>query len=278
MADTPERITRDSLRRQIVVNALTKPVNVATLSLLVVVGILFDLIAIALPIAVVAYLVLCAITFFDGDEAARIGERQYARLRGPRVELDPATLDPIVAPPIAEAQATAQAIREAIAAAEHPFADVSDDVDALLAAMETSARRAQLIATTLRDLGAAGQAPRELDERIHALSTGRRSGDADVLALIADLTAQRDSSLRLAEKLDRYDVSMQRICASLGLMRTRLVEMSASEEEAAQRELARQSRDLRERTDLLAESMAEVFASDGDEERLDLPGNGLQSG
>ena len=46
--------------------------------------------------------------------------------------------------------------------------------------------------------------------------------------------------------------------------------MSASEEEAAQRELARQSRELRERTDLLAEAMAEVFADD-DDQQVELP-------
>lgn len=278
MAGSPERVTRDSLRRQILVNALTKPVNVATLAALVVAGILLDLVVIAVPIAIVAYVALCAITFFDGDEAARIGRREYARLHAPRAVLDPATLDPRVSRPIVEAQATAQAIRAAIAAAEHPFADVSADVDALVEAMETSARRAQLIATTLRDLGAAGQTPRDLDDRIGALTTGARANDPDVRALVADLTAQRESTLRLVEKLDRFDVSMQRICAALGLMRTRLVEMSASEEEAAQRELARQSRELRERTDLLAESMAEVFAADGDEERLDLPGSGPRSG
>jgi hypothetical protein len=66
-------------------------------------------------------------------------------------------------------------------------------------------------------------------------------------------------------------VGMRRICASLGLLRTRLVEMSASEEEAAQRDLARQSRELRERTDLLAEAMAEVFADD-DDQQVELPG------
>jgi hypothetical protein len=55
---------------------------------------------------------------------------------------------------------------------------------------------------------------------------------------------------------------MERICASLGLLRTRVAEMSASEEEAAQRELGAQARELRERTDLLAESMAEAFADD----------------
>jgi hypothetical protein len=51
-----------------------------------------------------------------------------------------------------------------------------------------------------------------------------------------------------------------------GLLRTRLVEMSASEEEAAQREPARQSRKRRGRTDLLAEAMAEVFADDDDQQ------------
>jgi seryl-tRNA synthetase len=96
-----------------------------------------------------------------------------------------------------------------------------------------------------------------------------RAQDPEVQALIGDLEAQREATVRLQEKLERFEVGMQRICASLGLLRTRLVEMSASEEEAAQRELARQSRELRERTDLLAESMAEVFGDD--DSRVALP-------
>jgi seryl-tRNA synthetase len=84
-----------------------------------------------------------------------------------------------------------------------------------------------------------------------------RADDADVRALVADLQAQRDATARLEERLERFEVDMRRICASLGLLRTRLVEMSASEEEAAQRELARQSPELRERTDLVAAAMAE---------------------
>jgi seryl-tRNA synthetase len=96
-----------------------------------------------------------------------------------------------------------------------------------------------------------------------------RAQDPEVQALIGDLEAQREATVRLQEKLERFEVGMQRICASLGLLRTRLVEMSASEEEAAQRELARQSRELRERTDLLAESMAEGFGDD--DSRVALP-------
>src|SRR5919204_423726 len=151
-----ELVTRGAIARRMAVNAATKPLNVAVLGGLIVVGIVLDLVVVVGAIAIVAYLVLLALTFFD----------------------------------------------------------------------------------------------------------------ADVRALIADLEAQREATVRLQERLERFEVGMRRICASLGLLRTRLVEMSASEEEAAQRELARQSRELRERTDLLAESMAEVFAGDDDELRL----------
>ena len=134
--------------------------------------------------------------------------------------------------------------------------------------MDTSARRAQLISSTLAEQARAGQDVAGLERTIADLR--RRADDADVRALVADLEAQRDATRAWQERLDRFEVGMQRICASLGLLRTRLVEMSASEEEAAQRELARQSRELRERTDLLAEAMAEVFADDGDEQ-VELP-------
>jgi hypothetical protein len=265
MPNQPAPVTRSALQRKLAVNALAKPLNLVVLAALIVIGIVFGLEFVAIPIAVVAYLALSAITFFDGDEAKRVGDATYAaRRRTEPAALDPQTLDPRIARPVAEAQRTAAAIREAIAAADHPFADVS--ADALVDALETSARRAQLIATTLDDLGQSGQDPRALERRLKELQP--RAGDRDVAALIADLTAQRDATLRLAEKLERFEVGLQRIVASLGLMRTRLAEMSASEEEAAQRELARQSRELRERTDMLAESMAEVFAADG--EQLDV--------
>ena len=78
---------------------------------------------------------------------------------------------------------------------------------------------------------------------------------------MSDLKAQRESLVRLQDKLKRFQVGMERICSSLSLLRTRVAEMSASEEEAAQRELSDQVRGLRERTDLLAESMRETFAA-----------------
>ena len=261
-----ELVTRGAIARRMAVNAATKPLNVAVLGGLIVVGIVLDLVVVVGAIAIVAYLVLVALTFFDADEAERVGAQLYASHRRPAPTLDLATLEPRIAALVTQARETAAGIRDAIAQADHPFEDVASDVNALVAAMDTSARRAQLISSTLSEQKRARQDVASLDRTIAELRG--REQDADVRALIADLEAQREATVRLQERLERFEVGMRRICASLGLLRTRLVEMSASEEEAAQRELARQSRELRERTDLLAESMAEVFAGDDDELRL----------
>jgi chromosome segregation ATPase len=266
-----ELVTRGALARRLAVNAATKPLNVAVLGALIAVGIVLNLVVVVGAIAIVAYLVLVALTFFDADEAERIGNELYAGRRGgdrAAPALDVGTLEPRIAALVQQARETAAGIRDAIAQADHPFDDVAADVDALVAAMDTSARRAQLISSTLAGQARAGQDIAGLDRTIADLRG--RADDADVRALVADLEAQRDATARLQERLERFEVGMRRICASLGLLRTRLVEMSASEEEAAQRELARQSRELRERTDLLAEAMAEVFADD-DEQQVELP-------
>jgi hypothetical protein len=265
-------VTRGALARRLAVNAATKPLNVAVLAGLIVAGIVLNLVVVVGAIAIVAYLVLVALTFFDAQEAERVGNELYAGRRpgagGRAPALDVGTLEPRIAALVRRARETAAGIHEAIAQADHPFDDVAADVDALVAAMDTSARRAQLISSTLAEQARAGQDVAGLERTIADLRT--RPDDADVRALITDLEAQRDATARLQERLDRFEVGMQRICVSLGLLRTRLVEMSASEEEAAQRELARQSRELRERTDLLAEAMAEVFADDGEDE-IELP-------
>jgi hypothetical protein len=255
-----ELVTRGALARRLALNAATKPLNVGVFAVLVVAGIALHLVILVGAIAIVAYLVLVALTFFDTEEAKRVADELYGERRPAGTTLDVGALDPRIAAPVRQARDTAAAIRDAIAQADHPFDDVVDDVDALVAAMDTSARRAQLIASTLDQQARGDQDAESLQRTIVRLRD--RAQDPEVRALIADLEAQRDATVRLQEKLERFEVGMQRICASLGLLRTRLVEMSASEEEAAQRELARQSRELRERSDLLAESMAEVFGDD----------------
>ena len=270
---TPERVTRADLKRKLAVNAATKPLNIAVLGGLLAVGLLLHLLVIVGPIALAAYLALAGQTFFDAEEAKKVADAAYGKLRAnPAPALESSTLAPQIRAPLDQARQTAASIHAAIDQADAGMEDVRADVDALVSAMETSARRANLIASTLSEQARSGQDADSLASQIENLRP--RAGDADVRALISDLTAQRDATVRLAGKLDRFQVGMQRICASLGLLRTRIVEMSASEEEAAQRALAQQSKELRERTDLLAESMAEVFAADPADplaELVDLP-------
>ena len=265
-----ELVTRGALARRLAVNAATKPLNVAVLGGLIVVGIVLDLVVVVGAIAIVAYLVLVALTFFDADEAERVGSelRRGGRPASTAPALDVGTLEPRIAALVQQARETAAGIREAIAQADHPFDDVATDVDALVAAMDTSARRAQLISTTLAGQARAGQDVAGLERTIADLRG--RADDADVRALVADLEAQRDATRAPGGPPGALRGGHAPRCASLGLLRTRLVEISASEEEAAQRDLARQSRELRERTDLLAEAMAEVFADD-DDQHVELP-------
>jgi hypothetical protein len=244
-------VTRKDLGRELAVNATVKPVNIAAPAAVLVVGLLLNVLWVAVPVAVVLYVVLWLQTFFDSREAEKVARAAYAEAR-PR-PLDASTLDPAIAAPLERARATAAAIRQAVEEADQPLDDVVAEVDGLVSAMETSARRAQLIASTLE-----GQDVRAIDRDIARRSS---STDPDVQALVRDLQAQRASIARLQGKLDRFQVGMERICASLGLLRTSVAEMSASEEEAAQRELSAQARELRERTQLLAESMAESFST-----------------
>jgi hypothetical protein len=244
-------VTRGDLGRELAVNAALKPLNIAAPAVVVVVGLLLGVPLIAIPVAIVLYVVLGLQTFFDSREAERVGRAAYEEARPPREALDASTLAPEIARPLEQARATAAAIRRAVTEADQPLDDVVAEVDGLVAAMETSARRAQLIASTLE-----GQDIRAIDRDISRRSS---STDPDVQALVRDLQAQRASIVRLQDKLDRFQVGMERISVSLGLLRTSVAEMSASEEEAAQRELSAQARELRERTDLLAQSMAEAF-------------------
>src|SRR3954470_7628284 len=165
-----ELVTRGALARRLAVNAATKPLNVAVLGGLIVVGIALNLFVVVGAIAIVAYLVLVALTFFDADEAERVGAELSAGRRGPPVAaLDLGTLEPRIAALVQQARETATGIREAIAQADHPFDDVATDVDALVAAMDTSARRAQLISSTLAEQARAGQDAHSLDATIAEL-------------------------------------------------------------------------------------------------------------
>src|SRR3954466_2010231 len=101
MADKLQRKppSRTALTRAIAVNAATKPVNIVVPAAVAVVGALLG-ISWLWPVAVLVYVALVVVTFFDADEAETVGKRSRGVEDGKPAQrqIDPAQL----APPIAE--------------------------------------------------------------------------------------------------------------------------------------------------------------------------------
>src|SRR5689334_21225160 len=155
-------VTRSQLQRQLAVNAATKPLNVAAPAAVLVAGLLLNVLVIAVPVALVAYVALVLQTIFDSDEAERVGRATYAQA-DKRPRLDETQLSPEIRLPLRQARDHAAGIRAAVADSEVGLEGVVADVDALVSAMETSARRTQRIADTLADQARAGQDEHSLD-------------------------------------------------------------------------------------------------------------------
>src|SRR3954454_24987141 len=76
MAPERQLVTRTDLRRGLVVNALTKPINVVVPAAVAVAALLIG-VTWLIAVAVVVYAVLAVLTFFDEDEAEKVGKQAY---------------------------------------------------------------------------------------------------------------------------------------------------------------------------------------------------------
>lgn len=227
-------VTRATLRRDLAVNAATKPLNVAVPAAVAVAGLLLGTVWL-LPVAAVVYVVLAVMTFFDEREAERVGERAYGKPKAGR--LDPAALaDPIRAQVLA-ARAEAARIDRTVRAADLPFAAVSEEVDRLVAALEATARRAQRLYDYLSDQ----DRPSDLERRAGAQRDAGHAGAAQALSEQAAILRS------LNDQLQRAGAEMEEVNASLGAVHGRLVQASVASEAERDAELAGDVRDLRRR-------------------------------
>jgi hypothetical protein len=215
-------VTRDDLRRELAVNAATKPLNVAVPAAVVVAALVLGT-AWLFPLAVVVYVLLAVMTFFDEDEAERVGERAYERGRGPAPpRLSEKALAPKVREYLEAARSERAAIDRTIAQADLPFGHVAQEVDALLAAVEATARRAQ---------------------RVHDHLTSRAPGTAEALRI----------------RLRGYHDEMAAVVRAMRDVHDRLVEASLSDEEDRDAQLAGDVRDLRARVDAATAGLGEAY-------------------
>jgi hypothetical protein len=187
MARPPD--TREDLRRALVVNALTKPLNVLVPALLVVAaGLLGANLLIA--VAVACWVGLAAVTFFDEDEAASVGRRRRAATRAARPPAAPVAepRTPAIARRVEHAHAAADSVREAVRESDLPLDDVTGEVDALVALIERNAGRADRMQRFLAEHPLPAAAPEEQRRAVARLEERHREllGEIDRAAAALD--------------------------------------------------------------------------------------------
>jgi methyl-accepting chemotaxis protein len=251
-------VTRSSLQRSLVVNALTKPLNVLVPAAVVVAGIALGALWL-IGVAVVIYAVLALLTFFDAGEAERVGKRVYgsaAKGVAPPKQADLSRLAPPIAQQLGSARSEEARIRTAVQDADLPFSEVTTETDALVQAMESIAIRAQRVYDYL-----ASHDPRPVQARLSQLQSAGQ-GDGELSKALQEQLAAYE---KLSAQLQRFYDEMEHITASLATVGAQVVSMSAAGQgESGQRELAGQVRDLRDQVNALSDGMREAYAAQPD--------------
>jgi hypothetical protein len=247
-------ITRAHLRRALVVNALTKPVNLAVPTVIVAAALVLGtwwLVA----VAAVVYVALAGVTFLNEDEARQVGERVYGqRLETGARRVDPGRLAAPIAAPLSAALDEEARFRRTVVQARLPFDELRGEVSELVEAIGHTAQRAQLVHDYLM-----GQRPDRVRQRVDEL---RRSGGADPAAqrTIAALSEQLEAQAAMARHLERFHAEMEQTVASLSTIHARVVQVAVASDDAAEHELAVQVRNLREQVDALSDGINEAYA------------------
>jgi hypothetical protein len=239
------RVTRAELRRALVLNALAQPVNVLVPAGVLVAAAIFGAAWLAI-VAVVCWLVLVGLTFFDEREAARVGDRVRAARRDPAPAPASGVLAPEIRTRVRSAAAACAAIRDAIAASPAMLDDVRREVDALLAAIHADAERAQRIHAFLRE-----EPPSELERRIAG-----EPRDAVREALQGKLAALG----RLRGRLDGLLAEMDHVVAVLQTLQAEILSTAGTERALEERALASQVSELRVKVRIMSTGLEESFA------------------
>lgn len=245
-------VTRRDLQRALVVNAATKPVTILVAAA-VAVGALLLGTTWLLAVAVLVYLALAALTFFDGDEAERVGDEVYGRARtssgrGAK-QLKTGDLAPPIRAQVERARREAATVRTTIEGSSFAFSEVTTEIDALVQAIEKIAGRAQRVWSYL-----AAQDVHALDRRLAELEASAASSGT-----FAALRDQRAALEELSGVLNRSLAQMEEVNAQLGGVNARLVRMAVAEEEAGEHALAGDVRGLREQVEASAAGLEAAY-------------------
>jgi hypothetical protein len=256
-------VTRESLQRELVVNAATKPLAIGVAA-----GVAVFAFVLGVPwlliLAPVLYVSLALATFFDGDEAERVGRAAYERAR-PSVKrrVRPRGLAPGIGSLVERARVEEERILSAVAESDLEFTEVSIEVESLAAEMERIAGRAQVISDYLDQ-----QRPQEVRQRLRAIERETGASPDAARARERAALALRDQLgvyAALEAELQRFGAEMEHLIASLGVVHGQLVRVRVAGEAHLQEDVAGQVRELREHVGAVADGMQAAVAQLGDE-------------
>jgi len=224
-----------------VVNALTKPATVAVGAGVVVASIVLG-VTWLLVVALIAYVALASMTFFDEHEAGRVGDRASGRRRGAlaTISADAGTFTPQIRAQLEAARAEQAQIVRTIEDSDLSFADVREEVAQLVTALEGAAGRAQHLHSYLSKQDFNG-----LQARI------REYGRAGDQTTVAALRAQEDELNRLDTMWKSAYGEMEQVNASLRTVHARLVGLAVQSKASGEAELVGDVRELRDRVQTL---------------------------
>jgi hypothetical protein len=249
-----KEITRTDLRRALVVNAATKPVNVLVPAAVAVAAIIIGAWWLWI-VALVVFVVLGAQTFFDEDEAKRVGDRAYGRELPAGRQRHLRELAPPIRGQLDAALAEEKRIRAAIEAADLPFTDLAPEVTALIGEMERTAVRAQLVYEYLEGLH-----PGQIESRLRELRAAQSADPDDPARATADaLDEQLAAYHDMRRQVERYFAEMEQTVAALSTIHAQVVRMGVTADAGGEEELTGRVRDLRGKVTALTEGIAEAY-------------------
>lgn len=240
MAQVP--VTRSILARELVLNAASRPLNIAVP--LTVLGAASVLTLWLVPLAAVVYAALVLATFLDGDIAESVGHELYARrLRVPPEPRYPA-LSESAATSLALAYETEQQIQATLEESPIPFPEIEVEVRGLIHELENLARHVDRLS-------------RYLGDEDEAALRARLERANPVVA--ATLQQQFHARTQLSLRVSRFEAQMEHIAATLGLVHAQIMRMTAAEEASAQARVAEQIQSLRSEVDATAAAFNEAY-------------------
>jgi hypothetical protein len=236
-------VTRRVLTRELVLNAASRPLNIAVP--LAVLGAASVLTLWLVPLAVLAYACLVLATFLDGDAAESVGREVYERKQHalpapPRYS----ALSESAAASLSLAYEAERQIRTTLDESPIPFPEIEAEVNALVHELENLARHVDRLSKYLSDEDEAA-----LRARLE------RANPVVAVTLQQQFHARTQLSMRVA----RFEAQMEHIAATLGLVHVQILRMTAAEEASAQTRVAEQIRSLRSEVDATAAAFDEAY-------------------